>query len=988
MSNRALSPTMIGRQAQLAELHDYLRQAREGAGQVAFVSGEAGVGKTRLLREFLRGLADQPGLAIFSGHCFDERPAPPYGPFAELLRALGQAPEVAPRDEVAGPWADSLGDLMPALIYGGSEGRGDPQAEKRRLFQAIYRALRPREAQTNLLILEDLHWSDQASHELLHYLARAVEGDRVLILGTYRADEIHRLHPLAALIARLTRDRRYHEIRLAPLSRDELAQMLQLTLGGAPRAELIQALYERTEGNPFFTEEVLESLLDHRHRDQLLGEDRPSRTLGDVAIPISIKDSILRRVADLDPDTAAVLHHAAVIGRRFDFELLRHLTKLPEAELLDRLRALIERQLIVEETQSAEDRYRFRHELIREAIYGEMLRRERRLRHQAALLALEELSAGRADHVVDQLAYHALHAREPGRALHYSRRAGERAAAIHAYREALGHYEVALEAGEQAGADDGERADLLARMGHCAYLVADTRRSATYWGEALPICERRGDRRRAADIRRWLGRIAWERGDKQAAVAHTQAALATLADEGPCRELAMAYGALAHLYMFSIHEDPQTNAAACIVWAEQALAMAEQLGADDVICHALNTLGVALVDTDRAEAGIASLRRSLAIAHAADLPADIMRAYINLCSKLQHLGHLDKCEAMFTEGWAYMQRIGAIRGAGKLCMLIIGHYYQIGAWERLDPLFADFLRPGFAAAPDEIAFAQHYRAVVMICRGQYQAARALMEQILPEVADDEDWPYFAQTLIWACRSCGDHAAAERLADQVYQHVRGTGQLDHKACKLSGIATTYIELGRDADAAAIIDQMQPGPYEIYARYDRAIIAEMRGRLLLRERPAQAAALFREALAVWEESGRLPDQIRSRRQIAAALLRGGPAERAQAQAVQAEARAMAERIGFAHEIQKLDALEAPAAPARPAAPRPPDGLTPRELEVLTLVTRGLSNRAIAETLVISEKTAEVHVRNILGKLGFSSRTQAATYAIERGIVARAG
>jgi predicted ATPase len=361
-SARALAPTMIGRQAQLRELEQYLEQARGSVGRLVFLVGDAGVGKTRLLREFAGKARVAREIVVIEGACYDEQPAPPYGPFVAALRALVCQCGSDAVAQVAGAWASSLAPLLSELDLPPSapQPTGDPQSEKRRLFEAIARVLRAIAQRGLVLILEDLHWSDQSSQELLAYLARAVECDPILILATYRGDELHRRHPLTHMVAQLTRERRYHEVRLAALSREELASMLEATLERALPRALADALYDRTEGNPFFAEEILKALIENARLDALIEAARQGHHSAQLDIPRSLKESILSRTADLDATTAEVLRYASVIGRRFDFELLHKLMGLAEDDLLRSLARLIERQLVVEE-RSAEDRFSFRH---------------------------------------------------------------------------------------------------------------------------------------------------------------------------------------------------------------------------------------------------------------------------------------------------------------------------------------------------------------------------------------------------------------------------------------------------------------------------------------------------------------------------------------------------------------------------------------------------------------------------------------------------
>ncbi|NNJ12826.1 AAA family ATPase [Chloroflexales bacterium ZM16-3] len=978
MSNRALAPTMVGRQQPLSELAEHLALAQAGAGRLVLVAGEAGVGKTRLLREFARSL----DLTVYTGHCFDERPAPPYGPFVELLRAVAQAPGGPSLDQAAGPWADELRRLLPEITQLAlAEPLGNLPTERHRLFQAIYQTLCPIGGAARVLIVEDLHWADEASQDLLHFLARVIADERILLIGTYRSDEINRLHPLVGLIARLVRDRRFHEIRLAPLGRDDLAEMLAAILDKPPAPDLLAALYERTEGNPFFAEELLGPLI----ADQ-------GRGLSDAAIPISIRESVLRRAADLDEPTVTVLRAAAVIGRRFDFDLLLRLTGLGERALLTSLSALVERQLIVETPGEAGDTYSFRHELIRAALYEEMLRRERRMRHQEVLRALEELHADSPEAVIDLLAYHAIQARATPQAARYSELAGDRAAAIHAYRAALGHYEAALEAAELGADDPRWRADLLSRLGQSAFLIGDLARASGYWREALALYQRLDGTHRAADTQRMLGRVAWDQGKREEAFAHARAALATLEGAGPCRELAMAYSTLSHLSMLLISED-QASAAECIVWGERALAMARQLDDRAAICHALNNIGVAKVESGQAEAGIANLEHSLAIALDADLPADAVRAYLNLGGKLSQVGRHDDSLALQHEGLAYAARHGYIRGSGKLFGVLVYGLFEAGRWDEADALLADALRPSFPCLLDDGGLAMYMRARMLWARNRLAESRGLLEHLID--GDPETAILATGMLIFIHRAQDDLVRAEALADRMVAQARDRAGIAPDSLALGRLAFTltapveiYLDVGRRNEALALIAAMETSKVADSASYEAAILAELRGATDMEQSPRRAAEHFAAAAAFWKQRGAVPDVVRLGRRQAQALLRcDGADARAQARQLIAEARAIAEPIGYAYERAKLDALEPPAPARAHPAPRSPDGLTPRELEVLALITRGLSNRAIAEALVISEKTAEVHVRNILAKLGFSSRTQAATYAVERGLSPRA-
>ncbi len=284
---------------------------------------------------------------------------------------------------------------------------------------------------------------------------------------------------------------------------------------------------------------------------------------------------------------------------------------------------LIERQLVIEERSGAEDRYSFRHALTREAIYDDMLGRDRRIKHRAVLQALEELYPENRDAVADQLAYHSLQAKELAQAGQYARLAADKAVRMHAYREALAHYETALELLETD--DPRDKAGLLELLAGAAWALEDVNLPLRYLQEAQRLYAQLGDRRKVGEISYWLGFATWSQGETEAAFAHTRAALAVLEAEPPSSQLAMAYGMLSRLFMLT------TRPHESITWGEKALQLAEALGDDDVRANALNNIGVSLVLLGEIQRGIAFLEGSLELAKRVGTSVFTTgRAYINL----------------------------------------------------------------------------------------------------------------------------------------------------------------------------------------------------------------------------------------------------------------------------------------------------------------------------------------------------------------------
>jgi DNA-binding CsgD family transcriptional regulator/Tfp pilus assembly protein PilF len=972
---RTLTPHIIGRQPQLLALAEHLAAARLGAGRLVLISGDAGGGKTRLLREF-QAQAAAPSL---EGYCYDEEPAVPYGPWLQILGRLVRAAGAAAVREQAGPWLSDLSRLLPELA--GPETSTsldpDPQMQKRRLFEAIYHLIQPAPGEdVRIVALEDIHWADPTSQELLRYLARAIEHDPILVVCTYRSDELHRRHPLNTLIAYLTRERLYHEVRLAPLSRPETATLLKALLARPLPDDLIDRLYERTEGNPFFLEEIVKALRDQDQLEHLLAA--PATDLSSLDMPMTVKASILGRTRTLDELTLDVLRDAAVIGRRFTFDTLLGVTGASEAELLRVLEITIQQHLVDEEGD--DDAYRFRHELIREALYDDLLGRERRIKHRAVLRVLEEQSAQAPDSLVSQLAYHSLQARDLGKAASYARQAGDVAFQMYAYREAVAQYETALEWADSA--DLRWRADLCYKLAEAATPLGDSRVTRRRWLEAKDLYAQLGATRQVADTLRRLGRVAWDLGEVEAAFAQTHEAIKMLEQEPPGQELVMAYSGLSQLHMLSTHGEET------IAWGEKALALALELGIEELTAHPLNNIGVALIELGDPERGIASLERSMLLAKQAGLTADVVRAYHNLSGQLMHLGEIDRAAAMMRQGLEYMRQTGWAAD-GVLLMHLAWIELERGHWPEGDALLDQALARRSSLAPMSLAYAGIHKAEILFRQGRLPAARERLEQIL-QTQDGAD--YIAGT-VWTLLAQVYHAAGQldqsvEAMDRALEIWRQRGSTCLDLLKIGVSLGTYIDAGQPDRIAELMAALRSNAAASTSPLNQAKIDDLEGLLALHEqRWAAAARHFAAAAAVWQRLQFPFHEALSRRGWAESRLGlGDPPYAAEVKRELERARQLFAGLGAAGELAATEALLAPP-PARSLRVNQGVELTPREREVMALLARGLSNRAIAEALVISPKTAEIHVSNILGKLSLSSRAQVAAYALEHGLISPA-
>src|SRR5947207_129435 len=494
-----ICPILIGRTAELAAFHLLIDQVKSGRGQVALLSGEAGVGKSRLVAE-AKTYATAQGFLLLQGQCFPTDRSCPYAPLLDLLRSHLATPSREQVDTEMGSLASALSPLLLDLLPLPSDLPSlpplDSEHEKRRLFAALaHLFLRQATKQPALLIVEDLHWSDETSLDFLHYLARRCTASPLLVLLTYRTDEVH--PGLIHFLAQLDRERLAQECALAPLTRSEVSAMLYaifalrrsvFTVPPLAQGDLLDAMYTLTEGNPFFIEELLKSLIEAG--DIFYEHGRWQRKEpGALHIPRSVQDAVELRTAHLSEGARQVLNLAAVAGRHFDFALLQTLTQHDEAQLLRLLKELIAAQLVVE--QSAEQ-FAFRHALTRQAVYTQLLARERKALHRAIAETFERLYASMLEAHLADLASHFFLAGVWEKALLYGQRAGEQAQALYAPQAASEHFTRALDAARQLSLTPA--ASLYRARGLAYDTLGDFERARADQETALQLAHEASDR--------------------------------------------------------------------------------------------------------------------------------------------------------------------------------------------------------------------------------------------------------------------------------------------------------------------------------------------------------------------------------------------------------------------------------------------------------------------------------------------------------------
>ena len=666
---RGLTP-LVGRTRELARLEECVERARGGRGQIVSVVGEAGVGKSRLIYELRRRLANRPVLCL-EGHCLPHGEALPFHLVAQFLHVnfglddadgpVVQAEKVARGVERLDPdlaWTvpylrHVLGLAAPELEHDGL----DQMQRKRRLIDAV-KALTLRGAQTRplLLLAEDLQWVDRNSEEYCRALVDSAAAHPIVLVFTYRPG-----------YAAPWQDRSFHErLGLDALSEEETAQMVKGMLGVSELSPVVRELVvSRSEGNPFFIEELTRYL-----RERALHEGAGAR---DARVPATVHDLLTARIDRLPDALKRTLQLASVLGRDFPLPLLERLA--PATDVKGDAAELVRLELLREKDVYPDVRLSFSHLLAQQVAYDGLLLKARAELHARAGAALEALYPDRVDELASDLAEHYAKSADHAKALHYLERAGDRATRLFAYEQAGEFHRRAL---ELVPADDGAavtRTRLLGKRGDAAYARGALADARAHWGAALAEVDAGCERRLAADLHRRMAVACWDAGDSDEALAHLDRGLAALEGDAANLEAARLYQEFARIHF------RRGDHATATSWAQRALALGAQLAAPDVISHAYNTWGVALARAGDIEEGAGFVARSLETALAHQLGAVACRAYTNLAvmyATIDHGRSLEYCR----DGLALAHKIGDhLQQSWLYCTLAGGHCTLAGDYD-------------------------------------------------------------------------------------------------------------------------------------------------------------------------------------------------------------------------------------------------------------------------------------------------------------------
>jgi DNA-binding CsgD family transcriptional regulator/tetratricopeptide (TPR) repeat protein len=970
----------VGREGELE-----LLGAESGA---AVIAGDAGVGKSRLVAELERR-ATAEGKLVLIGESFELTDGElPYAPIVTALRPMFDQ-DVA-RDIFSAGERQELSRLWPELGTGEGAGSQDGPSNQARIFALLLRLLVALARERPVVfIVEDLHWADRATRDFLAFLVRATRGERILLVVTLRLVELHREHPVRAFVAELARVRDVRRIELSPFTRDELGLQVESILGERPPSDLVARLFERSEGNAFYTEELL------------VADDEGE-------LPQSLRDLLLARFERLSKSTRQLLALIATAGRAVDDRLLAAVGTVPEDELASALREALDEQVLVVRGDGAT--YAFRHALVREAVYRDLLVSERAGLHAALARTLSERRELAAIGIwaVGELAHHWYAAGELSLALQASVQASAESDRAFAFAETLRHCERALniwyrvpDGASVAGID---RVALLERTAVAAVRAEQPQRGGQLAAEAVAELDAKRDPLRLAHVYVTLGRCRWLSADTAGALAAYHEAVHLVPEQPPSPDRALVLATEAQALMLT-GQAPESMARCA-----EALELAEALDDRNVQAHVHNTLaGLGWVSGDAVEHAATARRLAIELGNV----EEIGRSYVNGSEAYEFVGRTEDAIRLAQEGidlaaeWGMADYAVYLTGSVALWSLRLGDPDPAtrmwadaeprggtvaAAWYQVAGLLST-LRGDFAAADRELEYAAELAvgvggpewwpattaaiAVLRLWEGRLADAASAAHQALDAVADPELSP-------WLVDFSNVYPTAARVDADRAEDARARGD----ATAAAEAATSAAEVvARCDEMLARIPEDQMAPRGLACR---SLAFAEAARAAGRPEPDAWAAAVEQFRALGEPYVVAYAEFR---QVEAAVAAGF---RATAEAEVSLRDAHAITVGM-EEVPLRAQIEALARRARislgvdgaaSADGEAPLGITAREREVLVLLARGATNREIAETLVITEKTASVHVSHILAKLDARNRGEAAAIAHRLGLTADAG
>jgi adenylate cyclase len=683
---------LINRAEEMQVLREATDRAASGQGGVVFLYGEAGIGKTRLARE-LGAYARSRGMQVLSGRCpalFRMDGVPPYVLWEEVIKDYLEVCTPEQLFRVIGSYPIEVSKLVPELKQ---KLRTFPQSfplspeqSRDRLFEAVSQFMTNISREGPLLvILDDLQWTDQSSLLLMHYLARGVYRESLLILGAYRDTYVDEKHPLSPVLAELNRERLLQSIPMKRLSFDDVSEMIKRILEqDAVPKEFCDLVFEKTRGNPFFVEEVIKSLKEEEviYRE---GKKWKIKEVSRIEFPKTVKSVIKKRLSQLDEESQRVLTMASLVGKDFTFEALLGVAGIDENQLLEIMEQMLKSGLIKERVMRGQDVFSFADIIVRDVVYEEVSHIRRKRLHSLVGNALEKVYAEKIDEHFGELAYHFLEGGDKKKALEYFLKAGEQAQKVYAHDEAYSYLQHAFELLEEKDGGPEEKAQMMERLGDLKWWKGEADAGIDYWNKSLAIWKQLGDKKKSAGLHVKMASFIWQLvGDRDKASKHHRMALEILDKEPESVDLAWLYEDKSHMLWRSVET---TEASA---WAQKAFELAERLGNPEVLAACYNDLGTLSMKSGELQKASEYYEKGLKIALENNSTYSV-NFYNNLCELYWITGEFEKRFETAQKGSELSKKIGSLYGSAWLDSVLARSYMEMGEMQKAISMFEDVL---------------------------------------------------------------------------------------------------------------------------------------------------------------------------------------------------------------------------------------------------------------------------------------------------------
>jgi len=768
---------LIDRESELGELKAALESMLSARGQVVLIAGEPGIGKTRLAEELLV-YARLRGCLALTGRCYEQEVAIPYLPIAEVLSGAVRALPDERLEEALGPHAPEIVKLVPQLAARIATLEPspplEPNQERLRLYESVRAFLSAlTRRQPLVVLLDDLHWADGGTLQLLRHVARGLRAERMLVVGTYRDVEVDRAHPLSTVLAEMNRERLFRRVLVRGLTPEHVAAMIQATFQtrNPVSDEMRSLIYRETEGNPFFVEEVLKHLVETGAIYRADG-GWERKTIEELDVPQSVREVIGRRLERVSEPCRRALTVASVIGRRFTFEVLQQAEGVREEDLLDALEEAEKAQIVREQASGRESEYEFGHALIREVLYDGLAHRRRRGHHQKVGEAIEVVYVARLDDVVEELAHHFTQSQtaDAEKAITYSLQAAEKSMSLFAYEEAVRFYRNALDLLEEKG-DEVRAAEVYAALGLPFTYLDKTDEAVRTYERALGFYDQNGNRREAARLHLLIGHALQYSWDFLGALPHLKEALAGVDPVAQREDVLLAHVDLARAHAFL------RDLEAAARHATEGIRIAGEIGHRSREAHALATLGLVAHRHGRKEEAKELYRRAIVAGRTTRDPEGrvaLGRALNNLALISFEEGNHEEALALNREALDAAKRTRDIEGIVFHNAQVSYVYFMWGDWKRAREHLQDSLQRPLSPTNRRLSEAR-----LKWLEGEWEAALALMQELADERNPFPQWTFgingqAAWNALDLDRVEDAAAAAERAATAIDEDPTYTG----------------------------------------------------------------------------------------------------------------------------------------------------------------------------------------------------------------------